>query len=134
MRMLCSLLLTCLFTLPALAQQADGRLYGKVTDAAGQTYEGYLRWDKNEVGWVDLLDGTKPRAEVADAPEGHRALRLFGFRLIGDVRGLPARRTFDLRGSNDVDRHNAGIGVAGSGGGVAPLDWDAFERVVFEKP
>lgn len=38
---------------------AAERLYGRVTTAAGRVYEGYLRWDRNEGSWADLLDGSK---------------------------------------------------------------------------
>jgi len=38
---------------------AGDRLYGRVTTAAGRVYEGYLRWDRNEASWVDVLDGSK---------------------------------------------------------------------------
>ncbi len=43
---------------PAHAQDQD-RLYGQVRTASGEVYEGYIRWDRNEGGWVDLLDGSK---------------------------------------------------------------------------
>lgn len=45
------------------------RLYGRVTTASGDVYEGYLRWDRNEAGWSDVLDGTKelPWRNFADA-------------------------------------------------------------------
>lgn len=42
----------------ALEGQAD-RIYGRITTAAGRTYEGFLRWDLNEASWVDLLNGSK---------------------------------------------------------------------------
>jgi hypothetical protein len=38
---------------------SDDRLYGRVTTAAGDVYEGYLRWDRNEGSWADVLNGTK---------------------------------------------------------------------------
>ena len=43
-----------------LAPQTDAppeRLYGLVRTTAGEELEGYLRWDRNETHWVDLLDG-----------------------------------------------------------------------------
>lgn len=46
------------FDVPMLSAQAD-RIYAEVRTAAGQRYEGYVRWDRNEVGWYDVLDGTR---------------------------------------------------------------------------
>src|SRR5688572_5736552 len=32
-------------------------LYGRVLTTAGEELEGFLRWDRNETHWSDLLDG-----------------------------------------------------------------------------
>jgi hypothetical protein len=37
----------------------DNRLYGRVYTSGGDVYEGYLRWDRNEGSWGDVLDGSK---------------------------------------------------------------------------
>ena len=37
----------------------DNRLYGTVTTLNGRRYEGYIRWDRNEGSWADLLDANK---------------------------------------------------------------------------
>lgn len=37
----------------------SGRLYGRITTTRGDILEGYIRWDKNEGSWVDILNGTK---------------------------------------------------------------------------
>lgn len=44
------------------------RIWGRITTVSGQEYEGFIRWDRNEGSWVDLLDGSK------DLPEEHRDL------------------------------------------------------------
>lgn len=44
---------------PVHAQGPSERLYGEVRTAAGQRYQGYLRWDRNEAGWWDLLHGRR---------------------------------------------------------------------------
>lgn len=45
------------------------RLYGIVLTATGDSLEGYLRWDRNETHWADLLDGWKeiPREHALEA-------------------------------------------------------------------
>jgi hypothetical protein len=50
-----------LLTLGAGVQQqpAPDRLYGRVVTAGGDVYEGYIRWDKNEGSWSDILNGSK---------------------------------------------------------------------------
>ncbi len=37
----------------------DGRLYGRIVTAGGRVYEGFIRWDKNEGSWADILDGSR---------------------------------------------------------------------------
>lgn len=50
-----------------LRASGDNRLYGRVVTSDGQEYEGYLRWDRNEGSWADLLDAKKrvPSRDVA---------------------------------------------------------------------
>jgi hypothetical protein len=44
----------------AAAAQADpGLLYGKVYTVDDEIFEGFIRWDKNEASWDDILDGNK---------------------------------------------------------------------------
>ena len=49
----------CILTSGAFAADNSNRLYGKITTVDGDVFEGFIRWDKNEVSWVDMLDGTK---------------------------------------------------------------------------
>jgi hypothetical protein len=57
------LLIVTALVLTAVAVQADnsGRIYGKISTVDGDTFEGLIRWDKNEGSWVDILDGTRDR-------------------------------------------------------------------------
>ena len=60
----------------------EDRLYGRVTTQAGDVYEGFIRWDKNEASWVDVLDGSKQVERTrhrADRQERRRTMRIFGF-------------------------------------------------------
>ncbi|MFH2037511.1 MAG: hypothetical protein ABIJ45_14000 [Candidatus Zixiibacteriota bacterium] len=43
--------------LPLSAQQ--GILYGKIYTVDNEELEGFIRWDKNEASWDDILDGNK---------------------------------------------------------------------------
>lgn len=53
------------------AQDSGDRLYGRVTTAAGGIYEGWIRWDKNEGSWADILNGSKemPYENLREAEE-----------------------------------------------------------------
>ena len=68
----------------------DDRLYGRVYTSGGNEYEGYIRWDRNEGSWADLLDGSKEipwqnlrQAEDLDEEYGRRRQRTRGIRFLG---------------------------------------------------
>ncbi len=66
----------------AAAPNSEDRIYGKVTTDDGDVYEGFIRWDKNEASWVDVLDGTKRLDRSEHRTDGRRRtrkMRIFGF-------------------------------------------------------
>lgn len=74
---------------PASAQAPD-RIWGRVHTPSGDRYEGFIRWDRNEGSWTDILDGSKeiPEASyeawLAAARGGERPTRtidLMGYRV-----------------------------------------------------
>lgn len=54
----CALLCALGFSDPVSAQDTD-RIWGQVHTKSGDVHEGFIRWDGNEVSWVDILDGFK---------------------------------------------------------------------------
>jgi hypothetical protein len=46
-----------------LSAQTSERIFGRVTTNSGSVHEGWVRWDRNEVGWMDILDGSKKHEE-----------------------------------------------------------------------
>lgn len=50
-----------LATAPIKAQNSEGFIYGKVYTVGGDTYEGQIRWGKEEVYWFDFFNATKPK-------------------------------------------------------------------------
>ena len=69
----------------------NGRLYGRIKTVDGDTYQGYIRWDKNEVSWVDILNGDKQLPDEATRSEASRRrgsnrtrIEIFGIK-IGNV-------------------------------------------------
>ena len=80
--------LLCLAALagPLGAQDGD-RIWGQIHTTSGDVYEGFIRWDRNEGSWVDILDGRK------EIPEENYLAWLEA----KDAEG-PPRRTIDLLG------------------------------------
>jgi hypothetical protein len=79
--------------LPLLASADNsGRIYGIITTYDHEVYEGLIRWDKNEVSWVDILNGDKelPRSNYRDAKKHRRdrydrdhSIQIFGLKIGG---------------------------------------------------
>ncbi len=51
-----------LYALTTEASAESGRIYGKLLTIDGEEFEGWIRWDKNEVFWDDILDVNKDDA------------------------------------------------------------------------
>ena len=88
----CALLCALGFSDPVSAQDAD-RIWGQVHTKSGEVHEGFIRWDGNEVNWVDILGGSKdlpPENYLAwlasRESEGPpvRTIDLLGFRISWD--------------------------------------------------
>jgi hypothetical protein len=67
---------------------ADDRLYGRIVTASGDVFEGFIRWDKNEGSWDDLLNGTKeiPSENAREAArlrsgESDHSVNILGLRI-----------------------------------------------------
>ncbi len=74
-------LLTCLCLVPLLApaQSYTDRIYGRVVTQEGDTFEGLIRWDKNEASWVDLLNGSKT---TRSGDRRRRTIEIFGIEVV----------------------------------------------------
>jgi hypothetical protein len=77
----------------APSDPSDDRLYGRVVTASGDVFEGFIRWDKNEGSWDDLLNGSKdiPAQNARDAERlngtgvgSDRTFRILGLRITWD--------------------------------------------------
>lgn len=140
---------------PAAAQSVDGRLYGTITTRDGDALRGPIRWDHNEVSWVDILDGTK--VSVRDAGDDDRRT-ILGLRIegpsdgearqsgirLGHVRRLEPTGRDEARlvlrsgqevvfrgGSTDLGRDVRSIVVDDERQGVVELGWDDVVAVDF---
>jgi hypothetical protein len=65
-----------------------GRIHGRVITTDGEEYEGLIRWDKNEVSWIDMIDCYKEldvtRHKGKDG-ERVKSIYVFGIR-VGKVK------------------------------------------------
>ena len=82
----CSLLCAIGLAGPVWAQD-DHRIWGEVYTTSGDVHEGFIRWDRNEGSWVDILDGSK------EIPEENHLAWLASIGADG-----PPLRTIDLHG------------------------------------
>lgn len=93
MRLARFLLITTSLVLISVAVKADnsGRIYGKIHTVDGDTFEGIIRWDKNEGSWVDILNGTRDRddrdrdsrsrSSTRKYREKRSSIKVFGIRI-----------------------------------------------------
>jgi hypothetical protein len=88
------------------AQEVD-RIWGQVETGAGRIYEGYIRWDRNEGSWVDLLNGSKEMSGDAESlwkelagredPRRDRSVEFLGIRISWDDRSFPGSADSGIR-------------------------------------
>ena len=107
------------------------RLYGVIETERGQEFEGFIRWDNDEEYTWEVLDGESGGLEF-DIEFGQvdtvRKLGSWG----AEVRLLDGR-TFELEGSNDVDRDNKGIFVEQDDGTTVLVRWDDFDQMTLAR-
>ena len=78
----------------------NNRLYGTVVTRHGERFEGYIRWDRNEGSWADLLDASKRYTRARARGNGDRAgrsLRIRGVRISWRGNDLSSSVTSGIR-------------------------------------
>lgn len=112
------------------------RIYGTVVTRRGDTYTGFIRWDRNEGSWADLLDANKEsrngRVTQSSIRFGHvrridalgREEALFTLKS-GEQVTLGARAT-------DLGSGLRALLVEMPGKGVVEMDWGDLASVAFE--
>ncbi len=105
-------------------------LRGTVFTEDGEQYSGTIRWDNDEEYTWEILDGNSRDVEF-DVEFGKiKEIQKRSYRSSTVI--LRDGRSFRLSGSNDVDDDNKGIFVTTDDGDEVEVDWDEFEKVVFE--
>ena len=111
------------------------QLYGIVRTRDGAVHRGFLRWDRNEGSWGDLLDVNK-------LDRGFRGLSGIRFGHIDRIRPVGSTQAiFHLRSgqeigmegeSTDLGRGMRSLVVTGANGDPITLEWGDIRRVDFE--
>jgi hypothetical protein len=83
-----------LLTVQGASGQHDDHIWGRIRTVSGEVHEGFIRWDRNEGVWADLLNGSKetPRLVYDDwwvlAHPGDRSrdrvIEVAGYRITWD--------------------------------------------------
>jgi hypothetical protein len=117
---------------PDAVEATEQRIHGTLTTRAGQSFTGYVAWDRDEIYTTDVLDGEHdgydreiPFGEIS-AIERHSSS---GARVV-----LQNGEEMILRGTNDVDDSNRGITVSDAGLGQVDVTWDEFAGVPAGEP
>ncbi len=112
------------------------RLYGTVTTVHGVTATGYLRWDKNEGSWSDLLDATKPRARGGSTISGIRFGHIDRLDVLGHDAALLTLRSGDqvelIGNATDLGNGLRALVIETPDRGTAQLGWQDLASVDFQ--
>lgn len=104
MKRLTGILVTGLIAaaLPAAGQDTSGFLYGQVITDRGSTYEGRLRWGKEEAFWSDLFNSVKESIDAEEEMPRERLkrrekIKIFGIPIGVRYENYSGSRTFKAR-------------------------------------
>jgi hypothetical protein len=76
------LITSVLFCFTVKVFSTTGRIYGRIYTDDDKLYEGWIRWDKNEAFWDDILDATKKYYTLHPRPaKKEKYISIFGFRI-----------------------------------------------------
>lgn len=104
-------------------------LWGEVKTRFRETFIGYIMWDKDEGLATDILDGKDEENISRKVPMG-RILSIEPYWSNSKII-LKNDRTFELGGSNDVNRENRGILIRIPDKYQFIINWRDFEKVTF---
>lgn len=112
-----------------------GRLHGTVHVRGGEPVTGYIRWDRNEGSWADLLDASKPRPRGSASQSGIRFGHIQRLNVIsGDAAMLTLRsgERVELRaGATDLGDGLRALVVETPNRGRVEMGWRDIEEIDF---
>jgi hypothetical protein len=101
-------------------------IVGTVVTEGGERLTGQVRWDNDEASTWEMLDG---RSGGADFEIEFAQIRRIAKADAGARVTLKDGRSFQLTGSNDVNRENRGI-VVDTGDGIRKVRWEDFRELL----
>jgi hypothetical protein len=123
---------------PARRLTGAGPIYGRVRTVDGRDVTGFIRWDRNEGSWTDILDAAKVTPRGRETVSGVRFGQIRAIQVQGPGYGLLTLRSgqrVEMAGvTSDLGEGVRGIVVTEPGGGRTALCWDAMDFVEFLPP
>jgi hypothetical protein len=114
----------------------DTRLYGTVTTRQGRAHTGYIRWDRNEGSWSDLLDANKVGDGGRVTQSGVRFGHIHRIDVLDRESALltmkSGHQTEMNGGATDLGSGLRALLVQEAGQGVQELGWRDLESVEFQ--
>ena len=114
------------------------RLYGTVTTVRGDQVTGFIRWDRNEASWTDLLDATKPRRRGGSSISGIRFGHVDRLDVTGRSSAMLTLRSGERielgANASDLGTGLRALIVERADGASAEFGWRDLESVDFEAP
>ncbi len=109
----------------------SNRLYGTVLTRKGEELTGFLRWDRNEASWGDILDGTGQNGRQSGLRFGHlESLEPLNSR--SALLTMRSGQTVEMSGgSSDLGRSLRALIVSTPGLSDTKLGWKDIEFVDF---
>ena len=114
--------------------EGTNRLYGTVHTDGGEVVTGYLRWDKNEASWGDLLDASKQlrRSSVQSGLRFGHVERLEPLGSDEALLTLRSGKVIELHGgATDLGRGLRALEVSSANGNNYVLEWRDIDAVDF---
>lgn len=139
-----------------------GYIYGTVTTSSNKTYEGFMRWGKEEIAWHDVFNSTKRYNKFKKPAKKSSGLRDLDWNIsslwknnysgssrsfscfFGDIQKLEIDRhervivylkngeTIEVEGGSNDI--GATISIQDFEMGTLKLDWDRIEAIAFSSP
>lgn len=120
---------------PTAPPTGAGPIYGRVRTVDGRDITGFIRWDRNEGSWTDILDAAKVRWHGRETVSGIRFGQIRAIQVQGPHYGLLTLRSgqrVEMAGlTSDLGEGVRGIVVTAPGGSRTELCWDEVDFVEF---